>query len=799
MDGILRDLRHSLRSLFRKPVLTILAIVALALGIGANTAIFTIVNAVLLKPLPISDPARVVMVYEHQKGSADDRTMVSPGNFLDWKAQTSVFEAFSPAGYQYYNITGLGTPTSQLGVRVNSEFFKIMDMRPYRGRVFQADEDEAEKSKVVLVRHSFWMKYLGGDPAVVGRLLNLNGEPHTIIGIMPPGYVYPNAAQLWVPAAFSPEEKAIRWRYLFTVGRLKPGVSIERAQRELATIASRLAQQYPDNNADWGVNVVSLREVVVGKTRTGILALMGTVALVLLIACANVASLLLARASQKSHEVSLRMALGASRSNIARPFLLEGILVALFGGALGLVLALVAKKSLLTVLSTVPRQDEIVLDWRVLALTLAISLATGVIAGLAPVFQTFRLDLVSAFKESRGRSGSGRTRSPLKALLIAEVALTMIVLVAAALLLRSLSNLRSVDLGFNAQRMVMAPFALPSKTPRYDTPAKQDAFFDEVLRRAKALPGVTSVGAINQAPLTWPATVSAVVLKDRPAPAKGQEPEANIRIVYSDYFETMQIPLLQGRLFTATDTATSPPVVLINRKMADQYWPGGKALGQRLTLMEKDWEVIGVVGDVRERGITEDITPSIYTTLPQNHIDDLAFMVRSKGDPRSYVESVRKAIWDLDRELPLDELRTWDDHLARNLEEPRSKAVLLGMFALLALLLAALGIYGIFAFSVSERTNEIGVRAALGAQRSRIFQLVAGQGILLALIGIVVGAAISLAASRFLASLLFGVSAASLPLYLLTALFLLGIAFLATLVPTWRATKIDPLVAIRYE
>ncbi|MBW8873682.1 MAG: ABC transporter permease [Acidobacteria bacterium] len=799
MDGMLRDVRHSLRSLFQKPTLTLFAVLALALGIGANTAIFSIVNAVLLKPIPVSNPGRVVMVYDHQKGAADDRSMVSPGDFLDWKAQSSVFAAFSPAGYQYYNITGHGIPTSQLGARVSSDFFKIMDMKPLLGRGIQPDEDAADKSKVVVVRHSFWKKYLGGDPAIVGKALSLNGDPYTVIGVMPPGYVYPTSAQLWVPVAFTPKEEAIRWRYLFTIGRLKPGATTESAQRELSAIASRLEQQYPDSNTHWGVNVVPLREVVVGKTRTGILALMGTVALVLLIACANVASLLLARASQRSHEVSLRLALGASRANVTRQFLIEGVLLALFGGALGLILSSVSKQFLLDLLSTVPRQDEITVDVRVLLITILLSLVTGIIAGLAPVSQTFRLDLVSAFKEARGRSSSGQTRRPLKTLLVAEVALTMMVLITAALLLRSLANLRAVDLGFNPSHVVMAPFALPSSTPRYDSISKRNAFFDEVQQRAAVLPGVTSVGAINQPPLMWPATVSSVVFKDRPTPPKGEEPTANIRIVSGDYFGTMQIPLVQGRKFSTADTENSPPVAIVNRKMADSYWPGQSALGKRFTFKDQDWEVVGIVANVRERGITEDITPSVYTPLAQNHIDDLTYMVRTSGDPRPYIESMRKVIWGLDSELPLDELTTWDDHLAQAIAEPRSKTVLLSLFALLALLLAALGIYGIFAYSVSERTNEIGVRVALGAQRSSIFRLISGQGLTLTLIGIVIGVAGSLAASRVIASLLFGVSAADLLVYVFTAGFLLIIAFLATFVPAWRATQTDPLVAIRYE
>ncbi|MEP7010526.1 MAG: ABC transporter permease [Acidobacteriota bacterium] len=801
MDSLFRDLRHACRSLFLKPAYALLAILALALGIGANTAIFSIVNAVLLKPLPVSNPDKVVMVYDHQKGAADDRSMVSPGNFLDWRAQSSVFDAFSPAGYQYYSITGQGKPTSQLGVRVSSDFFKIMDMKPILGRGILPDEDEPAKSKVVVLRHSFWKGYLGGDPDILGKTLKLNNEAYTVIGVMPPGYVYPTSAQLWVPVAFSPEEKVIRWRYFFTIGRLKTNASLASAQEALSTIATRLEQQFPDTNTGWGINVVPLQEVVVGKTRTGILVLMGAVGLVLLIACGNVASLLLARASQRSHEVSLRMALGAQRGVIVRQFLTEGVLLALLGGALGLVFAILSKQFLLRLLTTLPRQDEIVLDTKVLLVTLVIALVAGVLAGMAPVFQTFRLDLASSFKEARGRSGTGRSRRPVKILLVAEVALTMVVLIVAALLLRSLANLRAVDLGFNPSHVVMAPvvLGLGSNTPRYDTPQKQTAFLEELERRAAALPGVVSVGAINQPPLMWPATVSTIAIEGRPEPPKGQEPSANIRIVLGDYFKTMETPLLKGRAFSNSDVADSPPVAMINKKMADTYWPGQNALGNRFTYNEKQWAVVGIVGDARERGITEDITPTVYTPLRQNHIDDLTYMVRTTTDPKPYVDSMRKVIWALDPDLPLDELRTWDEHLADSLAEPRSKTLLLGFFALLALVLAALGIYGIFSYSVAERMNEIGLRIALGAQRSRIFSLISGQGLSLALLGIVIGVAGALAVSRLITSLLFGVSAADPLLYLLAAAFLLLVAFLATYLPTRRAAQVDPLIAIRYE
>jgi putative ABC transport system permease protein len=797
MDTLFRDTRQVLRFFSKNPGYALAAVFALTLGIGANTGIFSVVNTILLKPLPISHQERVVMVYDHQKGAADDRTMVSPGNFLDWKAQSSVFSAFSPAGYQYYNITGFRTPTSQLGVRVTSDFFKIMDMKPLLGRGIQPDEEDDPGKRVVVVRYSFWKKYLGGDPAILGKTLNLNGSPYTIIGVMPSGYVYPAAAQIWVPAAFSPEEKAYRWRYLFAIGRLKPTAAVATAQEQLSSIARRLEKEYPDTNANWGVNVVPLQEVLVGKTRTGILALMATVALVLLIACANVASLLLARASQRSYETSLRMVLGATGTDIARQFLLESFLLALLGGGLGIALAVLSKNFLLSLLSTLPRQDEMAIDWRVLAVTLTISLATGLLTGLAPLSQTFRLNLVSAVKEARGRTGSGRT--PLKGLLVAEVALTMMVLVAAALLLRSLANLRAIDLGFNPGHMVIVPLSLPGKTARYDDNAKQNQFFQEVLQRAAHLPGITSVGAINQPALMWPATVSPLLFKDRAEPPKGQEPTANVRIVYGDYFGTVETPLLRGRKFLDADGEHSPLVAIVNRKMAETSWPGQNPLGKHFGCDSKEWEVVGVVGNVRDRGILEEITPSVYFPLQQKHTDDMTFMMRTAAAPGLLLNSIRHLVWDLDPDLPLDELQTWDDHLAAAIAEPRAKTLLLSLFALLALLLSALGIYSIFAYSVGERINEIGTRVALGAPRGAIFWLISGHGLLLTLLGIVIGAAGALAATRLMTSMLYGISPADPLVFLCTGIFLLLVALLATALPARRAMQIDPMAAIRYE
>ncbi len=799
MEALTRDVRYALRSLLGRPGYTLAAVLALALGIGANTGIFSVVNTILLKPLPISHQERVVMVYDHQKGSADDRTMVSPGNVLDWKAQSTVFAAFSPAGFQYYNITGLATPTSQLGVRVGSDFFKVMDMKPILGRTLDADEENDPGRHVVVIRYSFWKKFLNGDPNVIGKTLKLNGSPYTVIGVMPAGYIYPTSAQLWVPVAFTPQERTYRWRYFFAIGRLKPTASVALAQKQLSIITAHLEQQYPDTNAGWGVNVVPLREVVVGKTRVGILALTATAALVLLIACANVASLLVARAQQRGYEVALRLVHGADRRDIVRQFLLEGLLLALSGGALGVVLTVLSKSFLLDLLTSLPRKDEITIDMRVFLVTLAVSLLTGVVAGLAPVGQTFRLDLVSAFKEARGRATSGRTRGVLKGLLVAEVALTMMVLVAAVLLLRSLSNLRAIDLGFNPSHMVMVPLALPSDTARYDSVAKRDAFFQQVLQGAAALPGVTAVGAINQPPLMWPATVSTIVFKDRAQPPKGKEPSANVRIIDGDYFGTVGTPLLHGRKFNSGDTEHTALVAMINRKMAETYWPGQDPLGKHFGYDDKDWEVIGVVGDARERGITDDITPSLYVTLLQKHIDDLTFMVRTAANPGGALPSVRRLVWSLDRELPLDELQTWDAHLATSVAEPRAKTMLLALFAVLALLLAALGIYSVFAYSVMERTNEIGTRVALGARRTAIFRLVSGQGLVLTLLGIAIGAAGALAGNRLIASMLYGISPADPLAYLGTALFLLLVALLATYFPARRAMNVDPLVAIRYE
>jgi putative ABC transport system permease protein len=800
METILQDLRYAVRRLAQRPGFALMAVLALALGIGANTAIFSLVNTVLLRPVAIEHPERVVMVYSHKRGDPELHDLLSPADFLDWKRQGRIFAALSPAGYQHYNVTGLSTPLDVLGVRVDSDFWKIMTMKPVLGRGLLPAEDRSGAEKVVVLRHSFWQQYLGGDPRAVGRQIKLDGESYTVVGVMPPGYLYPTPAQLWLPAAFTPNEGVLHYRYLYAIGRLAPGISVRRAQADMNLIGARLEQQYPDDKG-WGINVLSLRESLVGDTQTSLLVLLAAAALVLLIACTNVASLMLARASTRGREMAIRSALGAPRRRVFRQLLIESLMLSLAGGAAGVVLAAASLKSLLLLLADViPRRDEVAIDGRVLLATLVLSLLTGILFGLAPALHSSKLNLVSSLKEGKGRSAGGpRSQRPLKAFLVAEVALAVMIMIAAGLLLKSLGNLSAVDPGFVAKDLIMAPVTVPDRLPRYKDGTQQVAFFQRAFERIAAVPGVRKVGAVDQPPLHWPATTTAFVIAGRPAPRAGEEPVANLRVLAGDYFGAMQIPLLRGRAFTGTDGEHAAPVVVINREIADKFWPNADPLGRQIAFNKKTWTIVGIAGNDRERNLTDPITPTIFTADAQAPSGSMVIMVRTAADPAPLVDSVRKAVWSLDPDLPLPDVKPWEQELAEETAEPRAKTTLLGVFAVLALVLAAMGIYGITAFFVAQRTDEIGVRMALGANRNHVLLMIVRQGLVLALVGIAIGLAGAFAVTRVLSSLLFGVAPDDPAVFAGVTLFLLAVAAAASFMPARRATFVDPLVALRFE
>ncbi|HEX3555461.1 MAG TPA: ABC transporter permease [Thermoanaerobaculia bacterium] len=792
----MQDLNYALRRLARNPGFSLLTVLTLALGIGANTAIFSVVNTVLLRPVAVEHPERVMLIFS-QKPEAD-RNMLSPVDFLAWKRQGRVFAAISPIGYWRYNVTGLSAPLEVLGARVDGDYFKTMSMKPVVGRALLPSDDEPGAEKVVVLRHSFWQKYVGGDPHVIGRHLKLSGDSYTVVGVMPPTYIYPAPANLWLPAAFTPEESARSGRYLYAIGRLAPGVSVRRARAEMNVIAARLAEQIPEDKG-WGVNVLPLREAMTDKPRTSLLILLSAAGLVLLIACANVASLMLARSTSRSREIAVRSALGAGRRRVLRQLLTESLLLALAGGTAGVLLALLSLKSLVLLLaSTIPRQDEVAIDSRVLLVSLALSLLTGLLFGLAPILYALRLDMVGSLKEGKGRSGGGPHRlRPLKIFLVAEVTLAMMILMGAGLLFRSLANLQAVDTGFATKNVLRAPLAIPGGDPRYQESHSRLVFYQQVMERIAALPGVSHVGAIDQPPLKWPATVSSFGIVGRPKPPAGEEHQANVRALQGNYFGAMEIPLLRGRIFTDNEILQKAMIAVVNKELADKYWPGESPLGHQVTVEDQTMTIVGVVGNSKERSLTEPATPSIY--YPERNPTSMTLMIRTASNLTPLIAGVRQAVWSLDPELPLEDIKPWGEQLAEETAEPRAKAELFGVFALLALMLAAMGIYGITAYFVVQRTDEIGVRLALGARPADVQGMIVRQGLSLALIGIVIGLAGAFAITRVLTSLLFGVTPHDPATFVAVTVFLLVVALFASFVPARRATRIEPVTALRFE
>jgi putative ABC transport system permease protein len=799
METILSDLRYAGRSLRRRPGFTALALAALALGIGANTAIFSIVNTVLLRPLPVAEPDRVVIVHENKREAGED-TMVSALNYHAWKERSRSFSEVSAVGYEYYTVTGAGDhPEKLLGARVESGFFDIMTRRPVLGRRLLPEDDRPGSAGVVVLRHGYWQSRFGGDRGAIGRKIRLNGRPYEVVGVMPPGYVYPSRAQFWLPAAFGAEERAVSWRYLFVLARLAPGVSLRAAQSEMTGLAARLEEEYPQANRGWGVTVKRLHDVLVADAQTGLLLLLGAVGLVLLIACANVASLLLARATARSRELAVRSALGARRGRIVRQLLTECVVLSLLGGALGLGLAALSIDLLVALLSgSIPAGVEVGIDGVVLAVTVVVSVLTGVLFGLAPVAQVSRLDTVTSLKEGRGESAGRASRRSLRYLVVAEVALAVMVLVSAGLLMRSFIKMRSIDPGYEARGVLAVPVSLPDVSP-YDDPVGQLAFFRELPLRLAALPGVEAVGGIDQPPLNWPAKVSAFRLLDRASPPPGEEPRANVRTVSGAYFEVLRIPLVRGRRFSAADDAGSRPVAMVNRELGATFWPGRDPVGQRLELDGQEREVVGVAGDARERELLDGVTPTIYLPQAQAPTGGLTLLARTAVDPATLIEPARRAVWALDPELPVDEVEAFEVRLHEAVAEPRALALLIGVFALLALLLSSLGIYGIVSYSVSRRIDEIGLRMALGARPADVLLMIVRQGLGLVATGIAIGIAGAFALSRVLRNVVFEVSAGDPMTFAASALILTLIGVAASWLPARRAARVDPMVALRYE
>jgi predicted permease len=799
----MNDLRFALRSLRKSPAFVLITVLTLALGIGANTAVFSVVNSVLLRPLPYPQPDRLVLLWEAKDVARQGTNVVNPGNYLEWKDRARSFTdlaAFTWAGIIF---TG-DAPEMVEGRAVTPNFFSVLGVAPTRGRTFTPDEARPGGPRVIVISDGLWRRRFGADPGIVGRAVPIAGGTATVLGVMPPT-MRPmpwGEEEYWEPFRLDAKDAARRGRYAMVVGRLRPGVTQQQARRELTGIAGQLEQQYPDFDTGWGVNVVSLTEQVVGAARTMLLVLLGAVSLVLLIACANVANLAVGRALGRRREVAVRAALGASRWRLIRQRLLESIVLALVGGLAGILLAAWVVDLLVAAHpAALPRLGEIGVDVRVLGLTALVSLVVGVGFGLVGALGD-RAGPAAALRAAMGRATAGRAALRVRGgLVVAQVALALMLLAGAGLLVRSIQKLSAIDPGFDPANLLTVSLTLPAGT--YAQPAQRTAFFDRLLDRIRALPGVQRAGAVTFLPLMAQGAATSFTVVGRATPAPGQAPVAEIRAADPDYFRTMRIPLLRGRTPTAADGPHAPPVIVINQTMARQYWPGEDPIGRRVqvswTHPNVEEEIVGVVGDVRGASLDAPIRPRIYYPQAQEPSGSMWIVIRHTGSTGALTAALRGAVRDIDRNVPVEDVATMYAHLAQSMADRRYPMLLLTVFAALALLLAAVGLYGVLAYAVGQRTQEIGVRLALGARPAEVLGLVVTQGMRLVAVGIVLGLVGALLATRALRSLLYGVTPTDPVTLLVTGIGLVGVALLAMAVPARRAAKVDPMEALRYE
>jgi putative ABC transport system permease protein len=814
MPIFLQEMKFALRLLRKSPGFALVAVVIMALGIGANTAIFSVVHAVLLEPLPFPDAGRLVQIWHVPPQTSFPgmtRFAISAANFLDWQKQNHVFEQMALYSGARYDITGAGKPEAIVASPVSSDFFSVLGVQPLYGRVFLAQEDRPGNNHELVLSYKFWQAHYGSDPSVIGKALNLDGESYVITGVMGPKMTLPSFAQLWTPLALTAQQASIRnEHHFFSIARLKPGVTLPEAQAEMNTISQRLEQAYPEDDKGWGAIVHSLREETVGDIRPALLMLLGAVAFVLLIACANVANLVLTRTLARRKEIAIRSALGATRSRIVQQLLGESIILSLSGGGLGLFAAHFAINLLVKVFADkLPRMADINLNGPVLAFTFALSIATGVLSGLLPAWSMAKGDVNDALKQGLGRTdaymGSSKTRS---ALVVIEVALSLVLLIGAGLMIRSLWKLQTIDPGFDEHNVLTLSVMVHKR--QFTTPTQESQFFNDVLQRVRSLPGVVSAGAIDDLPLEGGSN-QPVAVEGRPIVALSEQPEVSVRVATPGYIQAMHIPILQGDDISADDTADSKPVVVISRSMAKQFWPNESAIGHHLKLSfypDKDREIVGVVGDVKQDGLDSSAgIPTLYWPLAQ--ITDsplgpwsarpLHLVVRTTTPPEVLANALTGAVHQVNSDVPVDNVMTLEDFVGETLTQHSFNMQLLTIFGLLALVLCAIGIYSVLAYSVKRRMREIGLRIAFGATMRDVARLVMVQGMKPTLMGIAIGLMAAFALGRIAASLVYGVSSRDLVTFLTVTALLIVVSFGASLIPALRATRVDPLVVLRDE
>ncbi len=805
MPTFLSDLRYGLRRLLSSPGFTSIAILALGLGIGANTAIFSLVDRVMIRPLPFADPDRLVFVWEDASFISFPRNTPAVANFVDWKKQNQVFSDMAASRGRIMSLTGDGSPETVLGAAATPNMLDVLGVKPLLGRGFTEDEDRSGEN-VVLLSYGLWQSRYGGDKSIIGRSILMDGAKTSVIGVMPAGFALPQRRnQFIVPTHFTPQNLNNRGsHFLNVVARLRPGVTLARAQADMATIARRLAEQYPNSNKEIGATVIPVKDQIVGNTGTALFVLLAAAGCVLLIACANVANLLLSKATAREREMAIRTALGAARGRLIRQMVTESVLLSITGGLLGLLLARLSMRVLVALVpSGLPGEAALSVDSRLLAFTLAVSLLTGIVFGLVPALQTTHLAVSEKLKEG-GRGGvSGASRRFRDALVVAEVALAMILLVSAGLLLQTLRNLRAIDAGFNPDRILTLTTRLP--IPKYQDPQKRMNYYNAVLDRVRQLPGVESAAFTSNLPYTARGNTNGFLIEGRPLPP-GSNSDALYREATNDYLQTMHAHLIEGRFFGSQDRANSLPVVIINETFKKQYWPNESPLGKRINTaggQDQGWQtIVGVVADIRERGLEEELKAGVYLPVVQvpmgwNIPSQLA--IRTSMDPLAIAKAARDAVWAVDRDQPISDVRTMEDIVDLEVANHKQQSTLLGAFAGLALVLASLGIYGVLSYAVTQRTREIGVRMALGASSGDVTRMVVGQGIVLTALGIAIGIVVALALTRSMTKLLVGVAAADPVIYAGVAALLAMVALAACYIPAARASRVDPMVALREE
>jgi putative ABC transport system permease protein len=806
VEQLIQDVRYGLRMLGKNPGFTITAVLALSLGIGANTAIFSVVNGVLLKPLPYKDPARLFVVSLYNE-KTQEYFPLCDADFLDWRAQNQAFSDISAFSGTSYTLTGSGAPEQMRGDVVTADFFATLGVKPLLGRTFLPNEDKPGSSPMAVLAYDFWQSRFGADPAVIGRSIVLNGSSTTIIGVMPPHFLPSSEQELWTNLVIKPPQRRGPY-YLMGQARLKPGVTKKQALADLTAIAHHIEAQNPLTNSHMAFRIIPLEEAIVGNVRKSLLVLLGAVAFVLLIASADVANLLMARAAVRQREIAVRSALGASRWRLVCQLLTESVLLAFFGGAIGLVFARWGVKILLALgASELPRVGEIGIDGRVMGFTCLISLVSGILFGLVPALQSGRSNVNEMLKEG-GRGGTeGRRKSRLRGMLVvAEVALSVVLLIGAGLMLKSFYLLQDVNPGVDARNVLTARLDLADQKYRDDSRVK--AFYHDVLEKVKALPGVEAAGLGMSMPPNLLEATDYFTIEGQAVTSERELGIADLVFSSPDYLRALGVPLLQGRFFNDGDREGAPNVAIVSENLARRYWPNQNPIGKRLKTggperPKNPWmEVVGVVGNVKYNGLEAAPDMALYEPYQQSSWSTMYLAIRTSyklQDPTALALSVQAAVWSLDKDLPVAHVRTMDQLLSGSVQQPRFRMLLLGIFALVALSLATVGIYGVMAYSVSQRQHEIGIRMALGADCGAVLQLVVREGMALALAGVILGVAGALALTRFLSSLLFAVQPTDLATFVAIPVLLAGVAFLACLIPARKATSVDPMVALRWE